>query len=438
MKNKFYKSIILVVASFLIALQPFYTAQAQTKNMITPTDQYFKNMNLQLHYETCDQNPQSNQQQDDKPGEQTPSSPGVGSGSCGEQGYANGARNSQANKQQIWDYLKGKGLSDEAAAGIMGNMDKESAFMPDAENSIGCRGVVQWCFGREDGLVQFAQNQGSDWTCLQTQLDYMWYEMTETSESQVMGPLKGAGTAGEAANIFHDIYERSNTATGEHLGRAERAEKVYSEFTGKSPNPVPQDTAEQASDTEEKADETPETCRTGKSEQDNGSGGEGSNAPPPPSEDCGELVKQINDMRGSGKIIQADDRWSNDSKNCTTGPIECGTGGGQGGVDPKILRATIAAANVSDEPLALWSFNSGHGCDGLNHPHGKAVDIPCGDSGQGEYTSMEKCRQIADYMIEHKEELGITELLWQSGYRCGDGVDCSEAGHGDHIHIGVE
>lgn len=154
---------------------------------------------------------------------------------CGEQGYANGTRNSQANKEVIWSFLKSKGLSDEAAAGIMGNMDKESAFMPDAVNSIGCSGLVQWCFGRNDAMREKAAAEGRDWNCLDFQLDYMWYEMTETSESQVMEPLKGATSAGEAATIFHDLYERSNTATGEHLGRDERAENAYKEFTGKDP-----------------------------------------------------------------------------------------------------------------------------------------------------------------------------------------------------------
>ncbi len=194
------------------------------------------------------------------------SSPGVAGSSgvgCGELGYRDGERDSQANKDQIWSFLKNKGLSDEAAAGIMGNMSKESAFMPDAQNGTGegegppggvgpttefnpgsstgrgCIGLVQWCYSRAQGLVNKANAEGRDWRCLDMQLDYMWYEMTETSESQVMEPLKGASSPAEAANIFHDIYERSNTATGEHLGRDTRAEDAYTEFTGKTPSADP-------------------------------------------------------------------------------------------------------------------------------------------------------------------------------------------------------
>lgn len=195
-------------------------------------DDKFRSSNGQLHFEDACTSTSGNA------GSSASKSIGSGLG-CGDRGYAGGARDSQKNKDQIWSFLKNKGLSDEAAAGIMGNMSKESAFMPDAVNSIGCKGVVQWCYGRADALVTRAEAEGRDWRCLDVQLDYMWYEMTETSESQVMEPLKSASSPGEAANIFHDLYERSNTATGEHLGRDTRAEDTYREFTGKEPSPDP-------------------------------------------------------------------------------------------------------------------------------------------------------------------------------------------------------
>lgn len=34
------------------------------------------------------------------------------------------------NEQKIWNFLKGKGLKDEAIAGIMGNLYAESALNP--------------------------------------------------------------------------------------------------------------------------------------------------------------------------------------------------------------------------------------------------------------------------------------------------------------------
>ncbi|MBH1956998.1 peptidoglycan DD-metalloendopeptidase family protein [Candidatus Saccharibacteria bacterium] len=164
-----------------------------------------------------------------------------GGAGCGDQGYSAGAAPSEANKKQIWSFFKNKGLSDAAVAGIMGNMDKETGgtFLPDAVNWIDCKGIVQWCYSRADNMVAKAAAEGKDWRCLDYQLDYIWYEITETSESQVMEPLKGATSPAQAANIFHDLFERSNTATGEHLGRDTRAENIYKEFTGQEPSPDP-------------------------------------------------------------------------------------------------------------------------------------------------------------------------------------------------------
>lgn len=225
-------------------------------------DQSFRDMNYQLQYEDCDTTSTG--------ASGTGSKPVAGGTGCGELGYRSGVRDSQKNKEQIWSYLKAKGLSDEAAAGIMGNMAKESAYMPDAQNGTGqqeisnvnghfdpgssdgrgCIGLVQWCYGRAEGLVKKSAAEGKDWRCLDVQLDYMWYEMTETSESAVMDPLKAATSPGQAANIFHDIYERSNTATGENLGRDTLAEDAYTEFTGKNPGPTPTSSGSSSSTTD--------------------------------------------------------------------------------------------------------------------------------------------------------------------------------------------
>lgn len=165
-----------------------------------------------------------------------------GGGGCGEQGYASGNRDSKANKDQIWSFFKSKGLSDIAVAGIMGNIDQESAFMPDANNNNnaanqgavggGCRGIVQWCASRNTDLQTFADQKGQDWTCLGTQLEFVWHELENTGEGAVMTNLNAAKTPGDAGNVWAVEYERM--ATYEQTGRAERAEKIYEDFTGKS------------------------------------------------------------------------------------------------------------------------------------------------------------------------------------------------------------
>lgn len=444
MKKIAIKSYFLIFTALIISISSSFPASAAEP--LVKTDQYFKDANIQIMTVECDETTAS-----------SPSavntltggnnSPGSSEG-CGEQGYEAGGRVSQANKDQIWSYTKtmeldGKKLTDEQAVGIMGNFDKETGgtFMPDAVNSIGCIGVAQWCYDRADALKTWAEangkggKPGEKWKCLQTQLDYMHYEMTQTSERQVVAPLLAASSAAEAANVFHDYYERSNTATGEHLGRDTRAEKLLTEYTGKTPSSSP--SGGSGSQSEESSGACRQAGATNKQAEK-----------VIPSADCEALKQEITNLTNSKKIIQDEQRQANDFKNCTTTDIPCGTveGKGQstvnpagGGVHPNILRVAAAVADVGEGPLVLWSFNSGHECDELNHPHGKAVDIPCGDSGQGAYTDMKKCQEIIDYILEdgNKEKLGITELLWQTGYRCGDGVNCTVGGHGDHIHIGV-
>lgn len=375
----------------------------------------------------------------------------------------------EENKKQVWDFLRNQGLTEEAAAGILGNMEQESGFMPTADNGKtmgfvdstgrGCRGIVQWCHGRNAGLDTYAQEHGNgrNWDCLGLQLEYMWHEMTETTQGRYNGngdyleiPLvdalngadfsrksnyTGSGAA-NAATIFHDYFERANTAKGEHLGRAERAEEIYRELTGKEASPLA------VSNPNKNSGSTQQQCKT-QGNNAASSASQNSNGALP-SEECEELKKKFNELVRAGKITLTDpSRQEKDFKNCTTDPIECGTGGGEGGVNPKVLRAVVAAAeNTGDGSVELWSFNTGHDCDGLNHPHGKAIDIKCNGNVQGQTTASEKCNRIFKYLYDNYDALGTEELIWQyppSEYSCGDPkIMCNVEGHDDHIHFGVE
>lgn len=370
----------------------------------------------------------------------------------------------EENKKQIWDFLLGKGLSESAAAGIMGNMQQESGFMPTADNGKtmgfqdstgkGCRGVVQWCHGRNSGLDDFAKQHGKSWDCLGLQLEYMWYEMTETEQGQVTAsgekleiPLPDALNGKDfkakgkytdrsgpyaAAQIFHDYFERANTAKGEHLGRGDNADAIYKEMTGKNPgkfgggssggSAAPSESSsanDKVSDSESAGDGA---CPTA-----------GEDSGPVPG-DCGGLVGEVEKMHKEGKLIMPQKpNQDKDLRNCTDGQVECGTDGGKGGVKKKFLQSFVTIIKAAPGPVTLWNMNTGHMCDGLNHPKGKAVDIPCGAGT----TPIEVCKKMIDFAISNKGSLGLTEILWQQNYRCGDGVDCSVGGHDDHIHFGV-
>jgi hypothetical protein len=369
----------------------------------------------------------------------------------------------EENKKQVWDFLRAHGLSEEATAGMMGNFEQESTFNPKIVNPIGCIGLAQWCGGRINDLKKYATDHNKPYDCLGLQLEFVWYEMVEsndgeqgrhTAPSNSRNPgdhlemhldlaLNGANFKKKsiydglqksgpftAAVIFHDYFERANTSTGEDQGRGERAEKLYKEFTGKDAGGT--------------ALSGGSTTRDGGS-QECTAGGLGGQA----AGDCPTLVTQFRALRDQGKTkpdSETHRKWNDhDLDHCTTDPITCGTGGGEkdGGVNPLLLHAIVdAIMNSGASVLTTWSFNTGHGCDGKNHPRGMALDIKCkGNSSPGGTGASEDCNKLFAYFHKHYKDLKLTELIWQyppAGYSCDDGITlCNISGHTDHIHVGA-
>lgn len=345
------------------------------------------------------------------------------------------------NKQQIWGFLKNKGLNDEAAAGIMGNLEQESSFNSKAINPIGCVGIAQWCGTRINDLKNYATERGKESNCLGLQLEFMWYEITETDQGQfnalgekleipLVEAMSGKSFSRKnqytgsnpynAAGIFHDYFERADKSKGEDKGRGERAERLFTELSGNVvTNP---------------GDSTRVDCAYGQY-----GGGI-------PSEECVALIAQYKALDAAGRIKQygsTNRDWIyKDLENCTTNPIQCGTGGGKGGVNPRILRAVVAAAANSGAVVEQWNFNTGHDCDGLNHPRGMGSDLKCdGNKSNSQETATSDCNRLFIYLYNNYEELGLTELIWQyppPGYSCSDPkIICDVPGHADHIHIGA-
>ena len=84
----------------------------------------------------------------------------------------------------IWRFLKAKGLSDNAIAGILGNISAECSFNPAAIESNGeGHGLIQWSFGRKNRLLARAKELGVDWTNLQFQLEFLWDESLDPNSS---------------------------------------------------------------------------------------------------------------------------------------------------------------------------------------------------------------------------------------------------------------
>lgn len=86
--------------------------------------------------------------------------------------------------EQVWNYFRSIGFSEQATAGIMGNMYQESRMNPAAlQNGVGpAAGICQWekygAAGTRWGNLQaFAQSRGKNWTDLQCQLDFLVMEL---------------------------------------------------------------------------------------------------------------------------------------------------------------------------------------------------------------------------------------------------------------------
>ena len=81
-------------------------------------------------------------------------------------------------QRKVYDFLiKELGLTDKQAWAVMANIDGESSFDPTAQenpdNSESGIGLMQWSNVRRHQLEQFAAMRRTDWTDLQTQLEFM-------------------------------------------------------------------------------------------------------------------------------------------------------------------------------------------------------------------------------------------------------------------------
>ena len=117
---------------------------------------------------------------------------------------------STTNQQIVYDYFKNKGLNDKAIAGVMGNIQQESGFNTTATNSSsGAYGLFQWLGSRKTALHQFAQQNNGSASDIDTQLDFMWYEL-ETSEKKTKNALfSDYASASDYATKFEKLFERS-------------------------------------------------------------------------------------------------------------------------------------------------------------------------------------------------------------------------------------
>lgn len=164
----------------------------------------------------------------------------------------------------IWSFFKGKGLNDFAIAGIMGNLNAESALKPtNLQNSYQSKlgytddtytaavdsgaytnfvkdcagyGLAQWTYwSRKQALLDYARSLGKSIGDLTMQLEFMWKEMQ--GYKSMMTTLKTATSILEASNAVLTQYERpANMGESVQKTRAGYGQTYYNEFAGTSGN----------------------------------------------------------------------------------------------------------------------------------------------------------------------------------------------------------
>ena len=117
------------------------------------------------------------------------------------------------NVEIVWNFCMMKGLSDAAAAAVIGNLQQESFPRIDPTTRQGNngpgRGICQWVIPphgtRFTNLERFASERGTTWEDLTTQLEFMWRELNSSDINQRMTGIASWNDGG----IFMRNLERA-------------------------------------------------------------------------------------------------------------------------------------------------------------------------------------------------------------------------------------
>jgi len=173
------------------------------------------------------------------------------SGGGGGSDTINSGATGSTNEQTIWNFFKANGFSDQATAGIIGNLKQESGLDPTKKQYGGGpgRGLLQWeVGGRWDNLVSWAKKSGkSEWD-MQTQLEYIMLEMQGKDKDGYSGQLlnknyggvagfKGMTNVNDAMMAFEKSMERAGKPNYDN--RKAYAEQAYARNKGTGGDSIP-------------------------------------------------------------------------------------------------------------------------------------------------------------------------------------------------------
>ncbi len=114
-----------------------------------------------------------------------------------------------SNVKVIAAELKRIGLSGKAIAGILGNLQQESGYRPEADNGTH-RGIAQWDSIRWGRFQRKAREKGwGDTGSIEAQAKYLAWEITSGTGGTSVKRLNSASSIRQAVDIFEADFERS-------------------------------------------------------------------------------------------------------------------------------------------------------------------------------------------------------------------------------------
>lgn len=164
-----------------------------------------------------------------------------------------------SNSKIIWDFLKKEGFSDFGVAGLMGNLDAESALRPnnlqdtysrslglsDAEytakvdngtytnfvrDSAGY-GLAQWTYwSRKENLLNYAKSKKKSIGDLEMQLEFLVQELKTSYKNSVYNILVNATTVQQASDVVLMNFERPANAAAQKSKRATMGQVYYDKY----------------------------------------------------------------------------------------------------------------------------------------------------------------------------------------------------------------
>lgn len=153
-------------------------------------------------------------------------------------------------QEKVWFALRDLGYSEISVAGAMGNIHWESGgFNPSLIEGGSGEGIglIQWSFGRKEGLINYANSKGVSWQDEDTQIEYLVTEIT--GEGKAVGyasyqfmnahgysadDWENASDIKTATEAFCWCFERPNADLAHVADREKFANEYYADFQGKT------------------------------------------------------------------------------------------------------------------------------------------------------------------------------------------------------------